>query len=60
MLRILNFQILVVAEQEWVSKRKEGKEYGSDAKHVVKPLFEKRTRNFGIRADILPPGNLTR
>ena len=26
MLRILNFQILVVAEQEWVSKRKEGKE----------------------------------
>ena len=56
----MNFQILVVAEQEWVSKRKEGKEYGSDAKHVVKPLFEKRTRNFGIRADILPPGNLTR
>merc|ERR1712013_345472 len=31
-----------------------------EAKRVVNPLFEKRTRNFGIGADIQPPRDLTR
>merc|ERR1712241_254753 len=30
------------------------------AKRVVNPLFEKRSRNFGIGADIQPPRDLTR
>jgi large subunit ribosomal protein L7Ae len=31
-----------------------------EAKRVVNPLFEKRSRNFGIGADIQPPRDLTR
>merc|ERR1712020_612858 len=33
---------------------------GPEAKRVVNPLFEKRSRNFGIGADIQPPRDLTR